>query len=168
MREKKSERQSGGWGGGETQHPTPPLRASWSLTIWILWCPLYCWQIITNWIPQLSWHTVKADLILLWRYLAVNQLRLWYCATEQRESLIITLITWPKREGEREERERHTSESKKKSVCMYTRSRYNSEYKCEIRSFARVYFLRGCHCVYLLVKQYIYGVLADIQSLAFM
>lgn len=48
------------------QHPTPSLRASWSLTIWILWCPLHCsWQIITNWIPHLSWHTVKADMVLL-------------------------------------------------------------------------------------------------------
>lgn len=48
----------------KNQHPAPSLRASWSLTIWILWCPLHCiWQIIP--IPHLRWHTVKADMILL-------------------------------------------------------------------------------------------------------
>lgn len=35
-------------------------------TIWILWCPLHCgWQIITNWIPHLSWHAVNPDMSLL-------------------------------------------------------------------------------------------------------
>lgn len=93
-------------GGCGNQPPTPPLNPSWSITIWIVRCPLYCcWQIITNWIPQLSYHTVKDDLILLQIYLVVNQFRLQYCAIDQRESLIITLITWSKRVRERKEDE---------------------------------------------------------------
>lgn len=133
-----------------TSHSPSPfffffLRASCHLTIWILWCPLYCcWQIITNWIPQVRWHTVKADLILLWRYLPVNQFRLRYYATTAENPWSLLLSPGPRETGGgREEKKRHTSRrQRKRSVCacIYIRSTYNSRYQCEIRSFARVYF----------------------------
>lgn len=67
--------------------------------VWILTRSRHCClQIITNWISQLSWHTVGADLILLWWYLAANHLRLRHCAVDQREILSITVITFPMRE----------------------------------------------------------------------